>query len=341
MENWNEVYDRARENVTKCRCCSICNGLACRGETPGVGGKGSGDSFVRNYQKLHEIKLVFDTITTNEEVDISSNFFGHKINLPVFAAPISGIEQNYGASMDEREYSEMLVSGCIEAGTIAFTGDGMKDSMFDDPLSVIRANGGLGVPTIKPWIADAFKSRAEKANDANVLAIACDVDASGLTNLRNSPIPVGFKDLEGLKELRAMVKCPLIIKGVLSIHGALKALEAGADAIIVSNHGGRVLDECVSGIEVLEEIVSAVDGKMKIYVDGGFRSGYDVFKALALGADGVLIGRPISLAIIGAGTQGVKIYFDQIASQLKEAMTMCGCKKISDITKDKIRIDFK
>ncbi|MDQ9893225.1 alpha-hydroxy-acid oxidizing protein, partial [Acinetobacter baumannii] len=76
------------------------------------------------------------------------------------------------------------------------------------------------------------------------------------------------------------------------VKGALKALEAGASAIIVSNHGGRVLDQCPATAEVLEDIVKAVNGKMKIFVDGGIRSGVDVFKALALGADGVVIARP-------------------------------------------------
>ena len=97
--------------------------------------------------------------------------------------------------------------------------------------------------------------------------------------------------MEELHEIVSMSDVPFIVKGIMTVRGALKAEAAGADAIVVSNHGGRVLDQCPSTAEVLPEIVDAVKGKMKIFVDGGIRSGTDVFKALALGADGVFICR--------------------------------------------------
>ena len=178
------------------------------------------------------------------------------------------------------------------------------------------------------------------AAEVNALAIASDIDASGLTNLRKSVTPVGFKTVEDLKELKQMSHVPFILKGIMSVKGAMKALEAGVDGIIVSNHGGRVLDNCLSGIEVLQDIVKAVDGRMKVFVDGGIRSGNDVFKALALGADGVLIGRSISHAVIGDGAQGVKIYLDKIQLELKEAMAMAGCKRIEDINEEHITVKW-
>ncbi|MFR2886034.1 MAG: alpha-hydroxy-acid oxidizing protein, partial [Merdibacter sp.] len=110
-----------------------------------------------------------------------------------------------------------------------------------------------------------------------------DIDASGLSNLRNSDVPVGFKDVSELKALCERSSKPVILKGIMSVKGARKAMQAGAAGIIVSNHGGRVLDGAQSGIEVLEDIVAAVGKTMKVFVDGGFRSGNDVFKALALG----------------------------------------------------------
>lgn len=115
--------------------------------------------------------------------------------------------------------------------------------------------------------------RLQMAQEANALAIASDIDASGLTNLRKSVTPVGFKTVEDLKEITSNCSLPFILKGIMSVKGALKALEAGADGIIVSNHGGRVLDDSLAGIEVLEEIVKAVDGRMKIFVDGAIRTG--------------------------------------------------------------------
>ena len=341
MNTWNEVYASAKKRCAICHCCPTCDGRSCRGLTPGPGGKGSGSSFVRNAEMLKKVMIVMDTITTNEDIDTSSTFFGHSVSLPVYAAPISGIKQNYGADLSDYDYTSALVKGCIDAGTIAFTGDGMYDDMFLDPLHIIEEHQGYGVPTIKPWLLDNMKWRIEASNQAKVIAVASDIDASGLTNLRNSVTPVGFKSVEDLKDIKQRLEAPFIIKGILSVQGALKALEAGADGIIVSNHGGRVLDDSPSGIEMLAAIVEAVQGKMKIFVDGGFRSGNDVFKALALGADGVLIGRPCSLAVIGDGANGIFVYLKKIQLELKEAMAMSGCKTIKDITRDKVIVTYE
>lgn len=340
MNDWQEVYANAKQRCEKCRCCPVCNGIACRGETPGPGGKGSGSSFVRNVEMLKKIFITMDTIVEDGDISTEAMFFHHPVSLPVYGAPISGIKQNYGADLDELTYTRHLIEGCMQSHTIAFTGDGMHDEMFKGPMDLIKEHNGYGVPTIKPWNKDNMKWRIEMANDANVLAIASDIDASGLTNLRNSITPVGFKSIEDLKACKQMSTSPVILKGILSVKGAMKALQAGADGIIVSNHGGRVLDDCLSGIEVLEDIVHAVNGRMKVFVDGGFRSGNDVFKALALGADGVLIGRPISQAIIGNGAKGIVTYLEKIKLELKEAMAMAGCKRIQDISKEHVIVKF-
>lgn len=123
----------------------------------------------------------------------------------------------------------------------------------------------------------------------------------------------------------------------MSVKGALKAKEAGASAIVVSNHGGRVLDQCPATAEVLAEIADAVDGSMKIFVDGGIRSGTDVFKALALGADAAIIARPFVTAVYGGGREGVESYVQKISSELADTMAMCGVSSLSEITRDCIR----
>ena len=115
---------------------------------------------------------------------------------------------------------------------------------------------------------------------------------------------------------------------------ALKAKEAGADAIIVSNHGGRVLDQCPATAEVLETIANAVGDSMKILVDGGIRSGADVFKALALGADGVVIARPFVTAVYGGEKEGVRSYIEKIGSELEDTMKMCGVSSLNEINRD-------
>ena len=165
MKTWQEVYANAKALCAKCRCCPVCNGLACRGETPGPGGKGSGSAFVRNAEMLKKVFITMDTISDNTEIDTTSEFFGHKVSFPVYAAPISGILQNYGAELDDMSYTRALVDGCRRAGTLAFTGDGMHDEMFKGPMSVVAQHEGFGVPTIKPWSREHMAWRIELAKE--------------------------------------------------------------------------------------------------------------------------------------------------------------------------------
>ena len=168
--------------------------------------------------------------------------------------------------------------------------------------------------------------------------MAMDVDAAGLPFLKNMTPPAGRKSVE---ELRAIVEScgevPFIVKGIMTVRGAMKAKEAGASAIVVSNHGGRVQDQCAATAEVLEEIVKAVDGSMKIFVDGGLRSGTDVFKALALGADAVIIARPYVTAVYGGGAEGVSVYTEKLGAELADTMSMCGASSLKEITRDMVR----
>ena len=127
-----------------------------------------------------------------------------------------------------------------------------------------------------------------------------------------------------------------ILKGIMTPAGARKAMEAGAAGIVVSNHGGRVLDQCPSTAEGLPAIADAVGGRMKIFVDGGIRTGLDVFKALALGADGVLIGRPFVTMVYGGGSEGVQVYADKLQNELQDAMQMCGVHSLEQISRDQI-----
>lgn len=338
MKTMNELKQLAKEKVTKCRVCPVCNGLACKGEIPGVGGKGTGSSFVRNVQQLQKVKIKMDVTCGAIMPDTSSTLFGKKVSLPVYAAPIAGITNNFGAEISDTEYTRDILDGCIQSGTIGFTGDGKLIDMFTGPLRMIDEKGGLGICTMKPWVKEGIDLRLEYVNQSNVLALATDIDSAGLPLLRNSEIPVETKSTEALRELKNALRVPLIVKGIMSAESALRAKEAGADAIVVSNHGGRVLDETISTIEVLREIVQALQGSMTVLVDGGFRSGHDVFKALALGADGVLIGRPVSLAAIADGAQGVHDYFANIQKELADVMLMSGCATIADITPDKIAV---
>ena len=115
------------------------------------------------------------------------------------------------------------------------------------------------------------------------------------------------------------------------------AVDAGAGAIVVSNHGGRVLDHAPAAAEVLTEIADAVKGQITILADGGLRSGVDVLKMLALGADAVLIGRPFSIVTVGGGVEGVIAYIDQVKNELLSAMVLTGCADIASIGREILR----
>ena len=193
------------------------------------------------------------------------------------------------------------------------------------------------MPTIKPWNIETIQEKFELVAESGAFAVAMDVDAAGLPFLKNMTPPAGSKTVAELSEIVHMAGVPFIVKGVMTVGGALKAKEAGAAAIVVSNHGGRVLDQCPATAEVLEEIADAVGDSMKIFVDGGIRSGTDIFKALALGADGVIIARPFVTAIYGGGSEGAKVYIEKLGSELKDTMQMCGAHSLKEITRDMVR----
>lgn len=194
------------------------------------------------------------------------------------------------------------------------------------------------MPTVKPWNIETIREKMALCKASGCFAIAMDIDAAGLPFLKNLTPPAGSKTVEELKEIAAIAEVPFIIKGVMTVRGALKAKKAGASAIVVSNHGGRVLDQCPATAEVLPEIAEALAGSgVRILVDGGIRSGTDVFKALALGADGVLICRPFVSAVYGGAEEGVRLYIEKIGAELADTMAMCGVHSISEITGEMVR----
>ena len=202
---------------------------------------------------------------------------------------------------------------------------------MEGAADALKANGGCGVPTVKPWNLDTVRQKMDLVKAADPCAIAMDIDAAGLPFLKGMTPPAGSKTVDQLKDIAAMAGKPFILKGIMTVKGAEKALEAGAAGIIVSNHGGRVLDQCPATAEVLPAIVDAVGGKMKVFVDGGIRSGMDVFKALALGADAVLIARPFVTAVYGGAQEGVQAYVDKLQAELADTMAMCGAHSLADI----------
>ena len=322
-----------------CKACPVCNGRACGSTMPGPGSKGTGTVAVRNYEAWQSLCLNMDTICENKPVDTRFSFFGEAYQLPVFAGPVGAVNLHYSDTYTDMTYNDVLVRACAESGIAAFTGDGTNPDVMTMATKAIGNADGCGVPTIKPWNIDTIKEKMAQAKASGCFAVAMDVDAAGLPFLKNMTPPAGSKSVAELAEIVKLAERPFIVKGVMTVKGALKAKEAGAAAIVVSNHGGRVLDQCPATAEVLPEIAAALKGTgVKVLVDGGIRTGVDVFKALALGADGVLICRPFVTAVYGGGEEGVKCYIDKLAGELADTMQMCGAHSIAEITPDMVRV---
>jgi hypothetical protein len=336
---YQEVLTAAQGCLGKCHACPVCNGKACKNTVPGPGAKGVGDVAIRNYDKWQEIRINMDTLTENRPVDTSLELFGKTFRYPFFAGPVGAVTLHYSDKYNDVTYNNALVSGCAKAGIAAFTGDGIDPNVMTAATAAIAASGGAGIPTVKPWNIDTIREKMAQVAASGSFAVAMDVDAAGLPFLKGMNPPAGAKSVEELREVVNAAGKPFIVKGIMTVKGALKAKEAGAAGIIVSNHGGRVLDQCPATAEVLPEIVEALKGSgIKVLVDGGIRSGVDVFKALAMGADGVVIARPFVTAVYGGGEEGVVAYVNKLAGELEDTMAMCGAYSLKEITPDMVRL---
>jgi 4-hydroxymandelate oxidase len=143
--------------------------------------------------------------------------------------------------------------------------------------------------------------------------------------------PASWRDLEWLVKRSAV---DVVVKGILRGDDAVRCLEAGAKAIIVSNHGGRHLDGTVATGDALPEIADAVAGRAELYVDGGIRRGTDIVKALALGARAVLVARPVIWGLALDGAEGVRTVLDHLRVELVRAMALCGAARLDQISND-------
>jgi isopentenyl diphosphate isomerase/L-lactate dehydrogenase-like FMN-dependent dehydrogenase len=215
-----------------------------------------------------------------------------------------------------------VAGGLKEAGSLMWCGTPIPGN-----LKEIVATGVPVAANVKPHRdRNRMFSDLEELGAAGVRWIGIEIDAGQGTKIRDrimasdcSPLSLGE-----LKEIRKRVSLPLIFKGVLSREDALKSLEAGADGIVVSNHGAHTLDYLPHPLQVMEEIWEVTRGKCPVIVDGGFRRGSDVLKGLAFGARLVGLGRPVLFALAAEEKDGVRGLIDQITAELRRTMCMVG-----------------
>lgn len=297
------------------------------------------------------------------KVDLSTKLFGKTLGSPVMLSPLS----SQRAFHPEGEAAVGRAAGKRKAGQIlsALTTVSLEDVMaahqgevwqqiyptnrLEAALAVVKRadKAGAGAIVLTVDLAGGGMRRETQELGARLDTRECSachkqsggydfsrkkmfdgIDQNGLFAPTNASLTW---DVVG--RLRDVTKRPLLIKGLMTAEDAAIAVKRGVDGIVVSNHGGRAEESLVGTLDVLPEIVAAVNGKMPVLIDGGFRRGTDVFKALALGASAVCIGRPYAWGLGAFGEDGVSAALRLIDEELTQTMRQTGVTKISAITK--------
>jgi isopentenyl diphosphate isomerase/L-lactate dehydrogenase-like FMN-dependent dehydrogenase len=283
----------------------------------------------RNRLALEKIMLRLRVIHGLETANTSVKILGQTVKTPIIVAPFA----NMGRVHPEAEIA--IAKGAEKVGAMMFLG---HSSTYSTKQIVEVTN----TPIV--WNGEPLKDREKlltlinQAEKAGCCAVGlCADDFMGIKiKDRLIALPNISLSIEAIRKVRKKTSLPFVLKGIMTVEDALKAVDAGADAIVVSNHGGRVLDCCQASIEVLPEIVKAVDGKIEVLIDGGFRRGTDVLKALALGARGVLVGRPICWGLAAAGAEGVAKVLQMMTSELIRTMILTNVPDVSHVPRDAV-----
>ncbi|MDK2781367.1 MAG: hypothetical protein PWR13_395 [Archaeoglobi archaeon] len=288
------------------------------------GGAGFGLTYRKNRIALRELTLKPRFLSAGESADTSVEIFGRKFSIPVFPAPFGMRVQSI-----RRDIFEQIAEACDEMN-VPFTLGYPMDISYVRELSESYSNL---IWFIKP-MRDENKMRElfNAANSIETLAIGMDIDSvCGICEGSTVLFETEFSPLkaEMIGNMIEEAVSPFILKGILSEEDLKIAVELGADAIVVSNHGGTILDSIPASIEALPRL----DHPLKM-VDGGFRSGVDVLKALALGARAVLIGRPILWGATVRGKEGVVEVLRIFERELKRAMKLTGVSRIEEIDEE-------
>ncbi len=303
----------------------------------GLRGIGQGFSYLNNLKALSKYKLKTRLITEHKDPALDTEFLGKKISMPVLGAPMSGL--SYVSNITEEDFAYSILEGCRLAGTIGFTGNTSKDYDVHPGIAALQRVGGHGVNIFKPQSQEVLLELIKRSEKQKAVAVGVDIDGAGSVNFTLAGKPVFRKTIDELGELKRSTGLPFIVKGIMCIEDALAAIEAGADVISVSNHGGRVLDSTPGVADVLPGIVKAAretqkGRKVVITADGGVRTGFDVIKMLSLGADLVLVGRPLAREAVPDGAAGVKRILEYFKTDLRIAMMMTSCSTLEDINEE-------
>ena len=294
-----------------------------------AGGAETGTTWRRNLQAFEGLGFKLKTISSvdPEKMDLSVEIFGSKWDLPIAIAPMSSAI----STVCKDVFVEMALGAKASgiAASIGYpAGPDTHVKMLETGAKVFRL--------IKPLKDFDKLIETLKSSQADG-CFATGIDTDSIAGLKPGGDSGHFGDVcralsvQELKEARQSVDIPFIIKGIVSEEDAQSALEIGADAIVVSTHAGYALDYCLSSLEALPGIVKAVGNKMKVFLDSGIRRGSDIIKALALGADAVLIGRLALWGLVIGKKEGLSWILKLMADEMKRIMVLTGAEKLSDL----------
>jgi isopentenyl diphosphate isomerase/L-lactate dehydrogenase-like FMN-dependent dehydrogenase len=330
---------REKFNNDFCWVCKVCDGGYCASGVPGMGARGEMNSFRDNVTALSEFKVAPAYLEKPNIAEPDTNFdlFGNnslRFNAPILSAPITGSVTNMGGSITEYDYAIETGTAMKNLKLLPTFGDGATYDKYRVGLHAIRQLK-TGIPIFKPRAnQDELLRRIGEARDAGAVAWGIDIDGVSFKTMVNKSALTSHKSVAELRALAAAGGIPFIIKGVMTEKDALYAIEAGAAAIVVSNHGGRVLDGMPGTARVLPRIAELVrreSPETQVFCDGGIRSGTDIFRMLALGADAVLIGRPIAIMAVGHGRAGVQSLMQHYLDEFRQTMRVCGIANLAAI----------
>ncbi len=301
---------------------------------------GAGRTLERNRSFFERITFRPRMLVDVSRLNLQIELFGDTHFTPILAGPTARHERVHP------EGEAATAAGCSAAKTAMVLSERSSRPLAEvaaatelplwlqvspaDDLGELRARIQEGVEQGARAVVLTLDARTPRLDAPRLDAPRLDVDARGgppaLPSLPSSRAAA----LDALRAAKAASPAPVIVKGILSASDASSALAAGADGLVVSNHGGRSVDGAPATIEALPAVAEAVAGRAPLLIDGGFRRGSDILKALALGADAVLLGRPILWALAAYGAPGVQRLLELLQSELALAMGLSGTPRVVD-----------
>ena len=330
-------------------------------------GDGSEFTLRRNRQAYDWVDIVpARTPVPTSQVDLSSEFLGVTMKFPIVVAPTAAMvplhpDGEIGMFKEATAASNTLmilsintstpvakVAPAVPGGTLWGQFYPVENRAATQRTMDTYQNAGAGgiIVTVDQQASYYERTQQDRNFGGRVrtggLGAGGRDGAAALTGSARYRINGGrlWYTWQYIDDMRKMVKGKLVIKGILDPEDARLAIEHGADAIIVSNHGGRSMDYGPSTLEVLPEIVAAVNGRIPIVFDSGIRRGADIFKALALGANAVMLGRTTRWGLAAFGAAGAQRLIEILQQELVQVAAACGCAKLSEINKAVVKTNF-